>query len=341
MHQVATDGPGGAQVNYRKTTKNWILLDYVIGYVSSIGLVGIACGLAFVLGQYYIIGDPVIYQEYYREVSTLGLDEGYFYYRNKTGGVEPIYFLLTWIVSRFCEKYLFDAILNGILVALGLRYLNKNRVHKLLIPMLLINFYIFVLIFSADRLKLGFILYLWGVVLGGRGGIVLSATSVFAHLQMAVPVALYGIAKLYNLPLKRVLFNLFVGAAVILATLVFLPEVSESIKGKFDFYARDVNVVVSIAKVMVFAILIYMYNYQQPRLSFVFSIVFVLLSGLVGSDRVVMIAYFAFLHFALRVNNGLNAGVIATSFYFTAKAGLFVYSVLTFGNAFPDEAFLN
>lgn len=338
MHQVASDGLGGPQVNYRKTTKNRALLDYV----SSIGLVGIACGLAFILAQYYISGDPVIYQEYYRDVSTLGLDEGYFYYRNKTGGVEPIYFLLTWMVSRFCEKGLFDAILNGILVVLGLRYLNKSRVHRLLIPALLMNFYILVLFFSADRLKLGFIIYLWGVVLGGRRGFVLSATSVFAHLQMAVPVALYGIAKISHLTSRRALFNLSVGAAVILATLVFLPvEVSESIKGKFDFYNRDVNAVVSSAKAMVFVILIFIYNYRQPRLSLVFSIIFVLLSILIGSDRVIMIAYFAFLHFALRVNNGLNAGVIVTSFYFTAKAGLFVYNVLAFGTAFPDEEFLN
>jgi hypothetical protein len=338
MPQLASDGLGEPQVTYRKTTKNCAQLDYV----SSIGLAGIVCSLTFIVAQYYVSGDPVVYRQYYSAVSTLGLDEGYRYYLSTTGGTEPIYFLLTWMVSRFCEKDLFDAILNGILVVLGLRYLNKGRVHWILIPALLMNFYILVLFFSADRLKLGFIIYLWGVVLGGRSGFVLSATSVFAHLQMAVPVALYGIFKISHLPPRRALFSLSAGVAVILATLVFLPvEVSESIKGKFDFYNSNANALVSSAKAMVFAILILIYNYRQPGSSLVFSIIFVLLSILLGSDRVIMIAYFAFLHFALRVNNGLNAGVIVTSFYFTAKAGLFIYSVLTVGTAFPDVEFLN
>ena len=338
MHQVASDGLGGTQVNYRKTTKNCAQLDYG----SSIVLVGIVSSLTFILSQYYVSGDPLVYRQYYSAVSTLGLNEGYRYYLSTTGGTEPIYFLLTWMASRFCEKHLFDAILNGVLVILGLRYLNKSRVHSLLIPALLMNFYILVLFFSADRLKLGFIIYLWGVVLGGRTGFVLSATSVLAHLQMAVPVALYGIFKISHFPRRLALITIFVGAAVILATPVFLPvEVSESIKGKFDFYNRNANAVVSSSKAMVFLVLIFIYNYRQPGLSLVFSIIFFLLSILLGSERVIMMEYFAFLYFALRVNNGLNAGVIVTSTYFTAKAGLFVYSVLTFGTAFPDEEFLN
>jgi hypothetical protein len=197
------------------------------------------------------------------------------------------------------------------------------------------------MIFSADRLKLGFIIFLGGVLLGGKKGRVLSVISLFAHVQMAVPVALFGIAKFFNLPLRRVLFPLSISAAAMSGTLILLPEISEYILGKFDFYSRDVNIVASITKLMVFAILIYKYNYQQPLLSIVISIVLVLLSGLIGSDRVVMIAYFVFLYFALSVNNGLNFGVIATSFYFSAKAVLFVYSVLTIGNAFPDESLLN
>ncbi|MFM1807044.1 MAG: hypothetical protein RL212_1303 [Pseudomonadota bacterium] len=341
MSKVATDFQRSTGVNYPLKAKDLVVLDYFIGYISYIGLVGVACGLAFVLGQYYISGDPVIYQEYYRNVSTLSLDDGYLYYRNNTGGIEPIYFLLTWIASQFFEKYWFDAILNSILLVLGLRYLNKNCVRKFLIPLLLINFYVFIMIFSADRLKLGFIIFLWGGVLGEKKGWVLFVTSVFAHVQMAVPAALYGIVKFCNRPLKRVLFPLFVGALAMSAILLLFPQISEYISGKFDFYSRDVNIVTSIAKVMVFVILIFRYNFQQPRLSIVISIALVLLSGLIGSDRVVMIAYFVFLYFGLRVNNGLNFGVIATSFYFSAKAGLFVYSVLTIGNAFPDEFLLN
>ena len=335
MHQVATDEPVRALVKYRKKIKSSAL----IGYVSSIGLVGIVCILAFVLGQYYISGDPVIYQEYYREISTLKIDEGYAYYNIKTGGVEPIYFLLTWMASKLFEKVLFDAILNGTLVLLGLSYIIKKRVNKLLIPLFIFNFYIFVLIFSAERLKLGFIIYLWGVVLGGRVGFVLSATSVFAHLQMVIPVAMYAIAKFVRITFMQALLGIAFGASVIFVTADFLPEVFESIKEKFDFYNANVNVMVSITKVMVFAIIIFLYNRKQWLLNLVFSIIFVILSILIGSDRVIMIAYFLFLHYALRVNNGLNIGVIATSLYFTAKTALFIYSIFAFGNAFPDEEF--
>jgi hypothetical protein len=56
--------------------------------------------------------------------------------------------------------------------------------------------------------------------------------------------------------------------------------------------------------------------------------------AIVGGSRLNMLAYFIFLGFGLKINGGLNFGVLLTSAYFFYKSIGFVANVLNYGHGF-------
>ena len=79
--------------------------------------------------------------------------------------------------------------------------------------------------------------------------------------------------------------------------------------------------------------LVYVKNKRQIVLLFIPIIV---TSFIVGPERVVIIAYFIFVYFAIQYKRGLNYGIGLTMLYFGIKSVGFLFNILNTGQGFSD-----
>jgi hypothetical protein len=70
--------------------------------------------------------------------------------------------------------------------------------------------------------------------------------------------------------------------------------------------------------------------------AFIIFIPLVLAVFILGSDRINMMAYFAFLYYALQCKRGLNIGILVTTVYFAWKSYFFVSDIIEYGNGFEN-----
>ena len=123
---------------------------------------------------------------------------------------------------------------------------------------------------------------------------------------------------------------------VLLLPLALVLYESKSILWKLGTYMdRNENLtVMSFMPLVVLIVLtgIYAKNMRKSILIFTPLLVGV---AIVGGSRLNMMAYFIFLGVGLRVNAGVNAGVIITSAYIFYKSIGFVVNVLHHGHGFP------
>lgn len=141
--------------------------------------------ISFILGNFYTGGDQVTYVYLYDGVRGLGLVEGFSFYISSIHSVELLHFLFDWIGSNLgIEKVVFYSFVNSFLALCFLVLLRKWNVSFIIISLILLtNFYFYVLYFSAERLKFGF-LFLFLSFIYVRYSFYLSILSILSHFQL-------------------------------------------------------------------------------------------------------------------------------------------------------------
>jgi len=89
-----------------------------------------------------------------------------------------------------------------------------------------------------------------------------------------------------------------------------------------------------VVKIIIIAIPTIYYAKNNRKSVFFIFIPIALVSGIIGAERVFILAYFLFLYFALQVKGGFNLGVIVISCYTAFKSYSFLYNLITYGNGF-------
>ena len=303
----------------------------------------IGCGLiifiySLLVGQFATEGDQVHYREIYNQLGNLPFSEALVYYFFSIDSREVVHFFLSWIFSTSgVEKDFFIAISNAVLAYLSVAVFLKLNTSKIIIILIIFSsFYFNVLYFSAERLKYGFIFLMLSMLYANRKKTfyVLAAISVFSHVQMAINYSsfLFLIMMKY---IKRVLLSGMLSKSIfvlifILIVLSFL--VGPHIINKFQSYYIEFQLF-DFLKIFVVMSLTIFYSKNKWDAFFTF-IPLIIITTLIGSDRVLMIGYFLFLYYGLQVNRGLNIGVILTTAYFSLKSIGYLYNLILFGNGF-------
>jgi len=123
----------------------------------------------------------------------------------------------------------------------------------------------------------------------------------------------------------------FLLTCLILLTVVFL---SAHIEQKLLYYFNHHEVGESIWKPLVFLLLTAFYAKGEVLSAGMKQVIIIFLVLLVGEERLVIFSYIIFMSYALKVNRGINVGVLVVSTYFFLKGVVFLYGIYLYGDGF-------
>jgi hypothetical protein len=304
-------------------------------------------GLPFFVGSLLVfpsaqLGDQEFYRNFYAGVVGLSLGEAFQFYRGVLGTSEPGYFLVTFVFASWFNKDVLFSIVNYVFVFNVFLWLIRNDVSRLLFPMFYLNFYILVLAFSAERLKLSLLFFLMGANSLGLFRYALYGFSTLAHVQTLMLVVIAQSRKFLHITNRLLagkiapgfmsLFLLMVG---ILPVLVLLREHIES---KLTFYAAMWGGVDAILKPLIFTALSMFYARSRRVEAILASLPMVIASYYIGAERVVIFSYFIFMYYALQSKRGVNVAVLLTLLYFGYKGVDFLINIFLYADGFALPA---
>jgi len=298
--------------------------------------------ISMYLSPFYYAGDQASYTELYNSVIGKNLYDAYLLQIKLLSSYEPLYLIIAWIFAPLVDKYIFDSLLNFFLCYSFASVFLKYRAGRVFIMVfLLANFYILVMYFAADRLKLSFIFYIY--CLGSfhdkkySRSSVLLVLSVLSHLQILLfLLSTVSVLIAKNMQKIAVRFTINIKEALLITSIGILFAVSlilfrEHISNKLGFYLS--NNIEEIIKPSVFMML----SFFAPVRSFYIFFAFlplIIAAFVVSGDRVVMMAYFVFLYYSVGVQGWPKLLVWVTLLYFVYKGYFFVFNFIKYGNAF-------
>jgi len=289
---------------------------------------------------YYQSGDQYHYRGFYDIVHSYDLVSAYSLYKASLGSSEPVYFGIVYFLGGVIPKDLLFSAANGLLVFFSVRWLVIKNVNPFVIVSLLPNFYLLVLFFAAERLKISFLFFSIGVFFYGCKRHSFWVVAIFAHTQIALLVvtAYAEKASKFMTRIYAGWLNIRVALSLlaIIATMLFVGVImKEHIAYKILYYSSSGGGLESLIKPAVFYGLTLLYS-KNERLEASLAFVPIFLAiYFIGADRLVIFSYMIFLYYALRTRRGVSLPVALTSFYFLVQGGVFMYNVVKYGNGFP------
>lgn len=290
------------------------------------------------ISPYYVSGDQEHYRAVYSELSYLPLSDGYHYYVKSLSSYEYVHFVLAWVASRYIEKDLFIAFSNAYAAYLILINLEKMRTHLFISIFLVItNYYLFILYFSAERLKYGMIFFLLSIFYLKHQKLLLlfSSLSIISHAQFIIIYAGFAL----NLLLKKLFIFFKIGLLsikilyLIALTSLIVALIFDQLYTKFIAYFEVRSSFADYWKMLVFFLLALWYCPKKSSVIFIYIPLFVAVLFF-GGERVNVLGYFFFIYYALGVNRGLNLGVLATSLYFAYQSIWFLMNIIKYGDGY-------
>jgi hypothetical protein len=293
---------------------------------------------------YYTFGDQFHYNKVYHEIGNINIRDAFIYYQAHLSSKELIHFLLTWTTSSMgIKKDVVMSLSNAALAYYAISVMRKMHVaYPIAIIIVTTNFYFMVLYFSAERLKYGILfsiismLYINNI----RQFIVISMLSVVSHVQMLLVyssiglrwflVSVYGFMKTLKLKKALIIYP------IIIIALLYVGKylLQQHIITKYESYYQSFNFSISaLPKVIIFMIASIWYSKNKIETMLLF-VPIIFATYIVGGERINILAYLLFLYSMLRVNNGKNIPIYASSLYFAIKGYYFISKVIQHGNGF-------
>ena len=223
---------------------------------------------------------------------------------------------MVWTASNLgIDRIFFLSLCNTFLAGLFIKIFDSFKVNILVTSSFIItNFYLYVLFFTGERLKFGFIFFLLAFLYRKKLplSLLFLILSIFSHLQMlilclgrALQLVLNELQPLeFRRSLLLALPALGVGFFVIQTTLF----------GKILAYGDD-RTLFDFLRMGVFFLIALYYTKDKMETVIYFSTLFMAVY-LVGGDRVNMIGYMFCLYYCLPYRGGFNLGMLITSLYF-------------------------
>jgi hypothetical protein len=317
-----------------------------IAFIMSIGLFIIS----FIIQPYYIYGDQYYYNKVYQNINH-NILYSYILFKEYIGGSEPLSFLIYYINANIgIKKLLMDAVLNSLLSFFVVKTLRLLKVSYIIILVLLCtNFYMYMLYFSAYRLKVGILFFMIGLYYylknKQRTSKIFFILSVFGHFQMFIIMFASLISNIIvkflmlqkfktKFKTKSLLIMIFWIVTIFLIVCFF----QKYFFYKINYYYHHADK--SIWKLLLLYLFTFFYMQKLKfsiQITIKISIIFLLLlliSLIIGSERINMFGYFIFFFIAVQYKQGFNMGIIFTSIYFMIKNIFFVNNIIIYGNGF-------
>ena len=298
--------------------------------------------ISLIISSLYTGGDQIGYKNAYSLIEGLGIREAFPIYDHNVSSPEYMHFLITYIgVNAGISKDILMSVLNGLLAACSFKIFKLWGVdYRVSCLIIFSNFYFLVLYFAAERLKIGFIFLTFSLLHVKKPfkSYALAIFSIWSHFSLLFIYSaawiheFYGNSSLKTPPGERKKLLMFL---LIIPPLVFVFYESKMLFWKLGTYVQQ-NANFSLMGIMPIVIIILMsgvYARDLLKSFFVFAPITIFII-IMGGSRLNMLAYFIFLSFALRVNGGINLGVLISSLYMLYKSIGFMSNVLDHGHGF-------
>lgn len=295
--------------------------------------------ISLILGNLYVGGDNNGYRAIYNGLKGLDIVNAYYFYNYIITTVEFVHFILVWTASNLgIDRIFFLSLCNTFLAGLFIKIFDSFKVNFLVTSSFIItNFYLYVLFFTGERLKFGFIFFLLAFLYRKKLplSLLFLILSIFSHLQMLILCLGRALQLLLN-ELQPLLFKFEFRRSLLLvlpALGIGLFVIQTTLFGKILAYGDD-RTLFDFLRMGVFFLIALYYTKDKMETVIYFSTLFMAVY-LVGGDRVNMIGYMFCLYYCLPYRGGFNLGMLITSLYFLYVNIDFISKIILYGNGFP------
>lgn len=331
------------------TANNETFLNPSLRYFYRIVLLVIVFVISLNLSSLYSGGDNNGYISIYGGIKNLNIVDSFYLYNYVLTTVEFVHFVLIWVASNLgIDRILFLSIANTFLAALIIKVFDSLKVNFFITCcFILTNYYLYVILFTAERLKFGFIFFLLFYLSWNRKqkfAPIFLILSVFSHLQMLI-ICLGKGFEIFIQEIKLLIFKFHLKSKVLLllpfVLIAFIYMNATQISGlpyilyKIFAYAGDRDIFDFLRMGIFFLIALY-YSLDKKETVIYFLPLFIAIY-LLGGDRVNMIGYIFCMYYCLPYRSGFNLGVLITSLYFLYVNIDFVSKIFLYGNGFPPQ----
>jgi hypothetical protein len=289
--------------------------------------------LSILISPFYTESDQVFYNSFFESAKNSNLFELFLLQNNQLSSIEPGYTFIVWVFSKCFDRSIFIAFFNASLSLIYFDLWTKKGGNWLLVLLIICsNYYFYVIYFSAERLKFGFLFLGIALIFINQKKKFWSFVifAIITHLQLVILSLSFFLKRAGDFKVKlngRVLVYFFVIISIL--SKIFFDYVGWKISFYFLRYF-DLEGVIKLL-ILIFFSALYSPSKKKVILSFLPILMAVIfLSG----ERVNIMAYFLFMYYCIGYRRGLNFGIFVVNLYFLGKTIFFVGNTIKFGSAF-------
>ncbi len=262
---------------------------------------------SYFTGQFQIEGDQVHYARAYAAMDGLDLIEALRVYPTIIHTAEPVHLLIIWVFSSIgIEKNTLMSVANALLAVLFAKFIHQKKGAGILMTIWITfsSYYLYTMFFTLERTKFAFIFILVFLLTQKRRWLLFA---VFSHSLMLIPVALNLLgqrlfgqkSKLSFYPGKNQILKVVRTLVVIGFLTLLFSNLGEHIYYKFLTYSDEKSGSDSFEGLSLLLLCIFtLLTNKDKRAVLLFYLGLLLLAVLMGSSRINMIGYFAYLYFS-------------------------------------------
>lgn len=299
--------------------------------------------LAFVLTVWidpsYTGGDPSLYRYVYDALPTETLSHGFFFYSVILSSTEPLYYLLTWVLSNIgVPREIFIGISSALLAFLATRILVQRGANLFLATAIANSSFYFILLYTTtDRLKIATIFLILSVITvkKPRVAIVFAFLATASHIQVAILyisfISIYTANQLMTAIKTGVLSPKVIGTTIVVFSVVLASYyvIGNQIASKAVSYI-GLGKPEDLIRVLPFYLATLYYAKDRLNVTLLF-LPLIALTPIVGYGRLNIFSYFILLYYCSEKKQGFNIPVILTSLYFAYSSYAFISRIREFG----------
>jgi hypothetical protein len=295
--------------------------------------------LSYILLSYYTEGDQIPYNSLYAALSDANIEDAVALSIAYTSGGEPLTALIMWIGANLgIEKKVYSSLLNIVLATSLFLFARRNQMGRGMRVLLFTNFYYFVLLTSAERLKLAYIIILVATLLEGRVRSVLFLISPLAHYQNIILISSIALSG-FEASIKNLILNFRINKKLIMAGIGLASAAViigyftfEGILIKYDAYSEPFSIYELVNIAILASLAIYVSRNRFRMFIALMPMVPVILQ--IGGTRVNMIAVTIAIYFLTIERRMHHPLIVLLMIYFSLKTIGFIDRIFTEGHGF-------
>lgn len=302
-------------------------------------VLGVCFSLWFL--EAYYAGDSIFYRNFYEALFDMPTEHWADLQRRHLGSSEPLYRYALGVGAYLgWDRVTYLSAWNGILVAATGYVLIKYRCSAIFCCLVLTNFYLLVLLGSAERLKFAYVLLVLSFAFEDRRvKFLFAASSPFFHTQAVVQfvsaISYYLVSNLKDLaktPLKTLGLALIGSVAIGGIAYLFLNAVGQSIESKSAYYAGESLGLTEGAQwflILGFGLLVF-----RDRLAYFVAMIPMGVLTVLFGNRVNVATLVLFAGLAILQRKTQHPIVLTVMAYMSFKSIQFISDVVRYGDGF-------